>query len=97
AARCARGLPENSLPSDSRGRGEAGRLMHPQPRMRNDSKHTSVVTTVTPERPGIPRAMGLRLLRDLLGEPGLFATVVPEKLSPLKNLTPASGSQNNTT
>ena len=33
--------------------------MRPQPRVRNKIKHTSVVTTVTPESPGIPRAMVL--------------------------------------
>jgi hypothetical protein len=43
------------------GAGNAGRSMHPQPRVRN-KKHTSIVTTVTPELPGIPRAMVLRLI-----------------------------------
>src|SRR5260370_37762749 len=33
--------------------------MRPQPRMQNKIKHTSIVTTVTPESPGIPRAMVL--------------------------------------
>src|ERR1700685_3843533 len=33
--------------------------MRPQPRMQNKNKHTSMVTTVTPETPGIPRAMVL--------------------------------------
>src|ERR1700738_1290712 len=33
--------------------------MHPQPRVRSKKKHTSIVTTVTPETPGIPRAMVL--------------------------------------
>jgi hypothetical protein len=32
--------------------------MRPQPRVENKN-HTSVVTTVTPESPGIPRAMVL--------------------------------------
>ena len=48
-------------PEKSEGAGNAGRSMHPQPRVRNKIKHTSVVTTVTPESPGIPRAMVLRL------------------------------------
>jgi hypothetical protein len=38
-------------------------------------KHTSVVTTVTPASPGIPRAMVYGLLRALPGEPRSFATV----------------------
>src|SRR5258706_1735897 len=38
-------------------------------------KHTSVVTTVTPERPGIPRAMVLRLTSRSPRGPGLFDTV----------------------
>src|SRR5258708_26289810 len=38
-------------------------------------KHTSVVTTVTPERPGIPRAMVLRLTSRSPRRPGLFDTV----------------------
>src|SRR5436305_523463 len=33
--------------------------MRPQSRVRNKTKHTSVVTTVTPVSPGIPRAMVL--------------------------------------
>src|SRR6202022_1414485 len=35
--------------------------MHPQPRVQS-RKHTSVVTTVTPDSPGIPYAMVLRLI-----------------------------------
>ena len=37
-------------------------------------EHTSVVTTVTPETPGIPRASGFNgFLRALPGEPGLLS------------------------
>src|SRR5258708_23420542 len=39
------------------------------------NKHTSIVTTVTPERPGIPRAMVLRLTSRSPRLPGLFDTV----------------------
>ncbi len=39
------------------------------------NKHTSIVTTVTPERPGIPRAMVLRLTSRSPRRPGLFDTV----------------------
>ena len=51
-----------SCPSEkSEGAGNAGRSMRPQPRVQN-KKHTSIVTTVTPVSPGIPRAMVLRLI-----------------------------------
>jgi hypothetical protein len=56
---------------------------------------TSVVTTVTPETPGIPRAMVYSLLRALPGEPGLFATVISGISS--TDLIPASGRQDHTT
>jgi hypothetical protein len=46
--------------------------MHPQPRVRNKIKHTSVVTTVTPESPGIPRAMVLTVSFVLSPVTGLF-------------------------
>jgi hypothetical protein len=54
-----------------------------------------VVTTVTPETPGIPRAMVYSLLRALPGEPGLFATVISGISS--TDLIPASGRQDHTT
>ena len=58
AARCARVVHESFGPRNE-GAGNAGRLMHPQPRVRNKIKHTSIVTTVTPVSSGIPRAMVL--------------------------------------
>ena len=39
------------------------------------------VSQVTPESPGIPRAMVYGLYRALPGEPGFLATVTPEKLA----------------
>ena len=39
--------------------GNAGYPMHPQPRVQNVDKHTSIITTVTPVSPGIPYAMVL--------------------------------------
>jgi hypothetical protein len=60
-------------------------------------KHTSVVTTVTPGSPGIPRAMVLTASFAL--SPVSRACLPPS--SPrsllLKNLTPASGRQDHTT
>jgi hypothetical protein len=41
------------------GAGKAGCSVHPQPRVRN-KKHTSVVTTGSPDSPGLPCAMVLR-------------------------------------
>jgi hypothetical protein len=44
--------------------------------MQNKNKHTSIVTTVTPVSPGIPRAAGFNgFLRGLPGEPGFVASV----------------------
>jgi hypothetical protein len=45
-----------------------------------ESKSTRV-SQVTPESPGIPRAMVYGLYRALPGEPGFLATVTPEKLA----------------
>ena len=53
-----------------------------------------LVTTVTPERPGIPRAMVLRLTRAL---PGDHALLTPSPALLLADLTPALGRQNDTT
>src|SRR6266404_4483018 len=49
-------------PEKTEGAGNAGCPMHPQPRAQSVVKHTSVVTTVTPDSPGIPYAMVLRLI-----------------------------------
>src|ERR1700676_2414186 len=48
-----------SWPSKTEGAGKAGCPPHPQPRVRNKTKHTSVVTTGSPVSPGLPCAMGL--------------------------------------
>ena len=53
-----------------------GARPHPQPRgQKRVERPTSVVTTGTPKRSGIPCAMVLRLLRALPGVPGFLATV----------------------
>src|ERR1700716_110729 len=73
AALFARGLLSFSLPSRSEGAGNAGRRCAA-------AKSVHVVATVTPETPGIPRAM----VYSLLCAPrrsGSFATVTPEKLA----------------
>src|ERR1700676_3515406 len=59
-------------------------------------KHTSVVTTVTPETPGIPRAMVLTASFALSSATGLVCHRHQRKLS-FTDLTPASGRQDHTT
>src|SRR3954465_11513375 len=44
--------------SPTEGVGNAGCPMHPQPRVRNGSEHTSVATEGPPEYPGIPAPNG---------------------------------------
>src|SRR3984957_12764182 len=56
-------------------------------------KHTSVVTTVTSESPGIPRAMVYDLFRAL---PGDRACLSPSSADNSANLTPASRRQDHT-
>jgi len=45
-----------SLPLNTEGAGNAGRPLRPQPRTQK-KKRTSIVTTVTPVSPDIPRTM----------------------------------------
>src|ERR1700676_5460736 len=56
---CARVLHEPFRPRKTEGAGKAGCPPHPQPRVRNKTKHTSVVTTGSPVSPGLPCAMVL--------------------------------------
>jgi hypothetical protein len=73
------------MPGACRGRGLACK----------NKKHTSVVTTVTPETPGIPRAMVYGLYRALPGDRAFLVTVISGVAS--ANLTPASRRQDHTT
>src|SRR5438876_6895057 len=69
--------------------------MRPQPRVRNKIKHTSIVTTVTPEiTRHSPRNGFNGFLRAL---PGDQACLTPSSALLLADLTPASGRQNHTT
>jgi hypothetical protein len=83
----------NFLTLQSEGAGNAGRSMRPQPR-REIKNTTSVVTTVTPVSPGIPRAMVYGLFRALPGD----RACLPPSSADLSsaNLTPASGRQDHT-
>src|SRR6266403_3813228 len=65
----------NVLSSEIRGRRECRALDAPAASCVIKNKHTSVVTTVTPVSPGIPRAMVLRLTSRSPRCPGLFDTV----------------------
>src|SRR5882724_11027506 len=58
-AACARVLPPTSRPKKIKGRRECRALGAPAALCAKVKKHTSIVTTVTPETPGIPRAMVL--------------------------------------
>ena len=61
----------------------------------NVKKHTSIVTTVTPESPGIPHAMVLTAYFVLSPVTGLVCHRRPRIIS--ADLTPASGRQDHTT
>jgi hypothetical protein len=63
--------------------------------MQNKKAH-ELVTTVTPDSPGIPRAMVLTDYSELSPVTGLFATVIGVTRSIIANLTPASGRQDHT-
>ena len=69
---------------------------HPQPRVQKIKARKSV-TTGSPDGPALPARWFYGLLRDLPGEPGFFATIIPERRQLLKNLIPASGYQDHTT
>src|SRR6266849_10522513 len=67
----------NCAPRKTEGVGNAGCPMHPQPRVRNKIKHTSVVTEGSPDSPGIPARNGFNgLFRALPGERIRLVTVI---------------------
>src|ERR1035438_9560322 len=66
-------LMRHSRPSEiARAQGKPGARLHPQPRMQNKNKHTSIVTTGSPEIPGLPCAMVLTVSFVLSPVTGLF-------------------------
>src|SRR5437870_4976548 len=67
---------KNHPPLKSEGAGNAGRLMRPQPRVRNKTKHTSVVTTVTPEITRHSPRNGFTVSFVLFPVTSLFDTVI---------------------
>jgi hypothetical protein len=95
AAGYARALPEISLPSKSEGAGNAGRPMRPIVACAKVVVESTRVSQVTPESPGLPRAMVYGLFRALPGD-RLSCRRHPRKI-PFANLMPASGHQDHTT
>src|ERR1700688_1219967 len=94
AACFARVLLETSRPLNNEGAGNAGRPMRPIAACAMIVVERTRVSQVTPESPGIPRAMVYGLYRALPGEPGFLATVASGIAS--ADLTPASGCQDHT-
>jgi hypothetical protein len=91
----ARVMPKTSAPLRSEGAGNAGRSDSARSLVCEIKKHTSIVTTVTPDSPGIPYAMVYGLYRALPGDRA-FLPPSPAKIDSA-NLTPASGRQDHTT
>jgi hypothetical protein len=91
---CAR-LILNFPPSHNRGRRECRAPDAPAVLRAKMRVARTQVITVTPETPGIPRAMVLRLISRSPRGPGSFAPVV-RRANPA-TLTPASGRQDHTT
>ncbi len=87
---------KNRSPKETEGAGNAGRSLHPQPRVRNETKHTSIVTTGSDgslrhsPRNGFTAYFVLSPARS-----GLFVTVISRLLG--ADLTPASRRQDHTT
>src|SRR5215468_12779709 len=84
------------VPPRSEGAGKAGRRLRPQSRVRRVlQKCTRVKPQVQPSHPGFPRAMVLRLIRDLPGEAAFLAPVAGGSIP--ANVAPGSRRQDHTT
>ena len=83
-------------PPKSEGAGKTGCSPHPRSRRLLQKRYAAYEHTGSAETPGLPRAMALRLIRDRPGDPAFCDTIVGSKLSPLANLTPASGRRTQT-
>src|SRR6266478_3770684 len=78
----------------SEGAGNAGRSMHPQPRVRNKKAHEHSHHGHTGNHPAFPAQWFYGFLRAL---PGDQACLTPSPALLIADLTPASGRQNHTT
>jgi hypothetical protein len=80
-------------PSKTGGRREGWCVTAPAASRADETKHTSMVTTGTPNRSGLPCATVFRLIRALPGVPGLLATTARNRLA---SWIPASGDRDHT-
>src|SRR5438309_7422506 len=69
------------VPPGTKGAGNAGRPMRPIAACAGIVVERTRVSQVTPESPGIPRAMVLRLMSYSPRRSGFFVTVAPKKLA----------------
>ncbi len=95
AACFARGLACWFRPLWKEGAGNAGRPMRPIAACAMSSEMRTRVSQVTPESPGIPHAMALRLMSYPPRRSAFLPPSLPRSLL-LKNLTPASRRQDHT-
>jgi hypothetical protein len=87
---------KKTLPSKSEGAGKTGCALHPRSRVHCASKNAHTSIQVQRRTPGLPCAMALRLIRDRPGD-RLSCHHHRERLSPLRDLTPAPGRRTHTT
>jgi hypothetical protein len=79
-------------PSQPEGAGNTGRSMHPQPRVRNKTKHTSKSPQVRRNDPAFPAQWLYDLFRALSGDRA-FLSPSPRNAKHCRELTPASRRQ----
>src|SRR5690242_73611 len=80
--------------SDREGAGKTEPRLRPVAPVRKEC--TGQEPQVQPERPGLPRAMDLRLLRALPGDRLVCPRHPQQRTNVITNLTPASGRQDHT-
>ena len=84
-----------TCPLETEGTGNAGSWPPPWPAC--NKKCRRQVPQVQPRHPGIPRAMVLRIIRDLPGERAFLPPSPAQRKSVLASLAPASRRQDHTT
>src|SRR6476620_2973790 len=94
AARFRPGFANSFASPRTEGAGNAGRSMHPQPRVQIKKAHERSHHRFTGNRPAFPAQWFYGLLRAL---PGDHACLTPSPARLLADLTPALGRQNHTT
>jgi len=86
----------NRSPSKKEGAGKAGWPMHPKPRVRNKTKHTSVVATGSPDQSGLPCAMVLTAYSALPGDRAFLPPSPPRSFAS-QELDASVGASDHTT